>query len=361
MAMMQPAASPGESVFLRRVLVALAVVVLALVLWAWRHVLLLVFASVLIAVGLNALALAVAKRTPLNRPWALAASALVVVAVIAGAVWLFGAQVGAQVSELGTRIPEAWSDLRGRLSETAWGGEAIRQLQSNAAQGAQGALGALGRVGGWTLSFAGAALDALVVVIGAVFLMVSPKPYRNGLLILFPRSVRQEVAEALDNCGRALAKWLMGTLVSMTTVGVLVGITLWLLGVPAFLALALIAGLAQFLPLIGPLLAAIPAILLALTVGFDTALWVALAYFLVSQLEANLITPLIQKRAVSLEPALMLFAIIAAGLLLGPLGALFAVPLTVVVTIFVIRFYVNGALGERETPPGAENGRDVSG
>jgi predicted PurR-regulated permease PerM len=348
-----PATSGEGDGFVRRVFIVAAVVVLTLLVWAWRHVFLLVFASVLIAVGLNALAMAIASRTPLSRPWALALSALLVVALIAGAVWLFGAQVGAQVRELGARIPEAWSDLRGLLADTPWGAEAMRQLQDNAAsQGTQGALGALGRVGGWTMSIAGAALDAVVVFIGAIFLAVSPRPYREGVAILFPRRVRGEVTAAMDDAGRALAKWLLGTLISMTVVAVLAGITLWLLGVPAFLALALIAGLAQFLPLIGPLLASIPAVLLALTVGFDTALWVALAYFVISQLEANLITPLIQKRAVSLEPALMLFAILAMGLLLGPLGALLAIPLSVVATIFVIRFYVNGTLGESETPPG---------
>lgn len=353
--MAEPAASRADDGFIRRVFIVLAVAALALLAWAWRHVLLLVFASVLIAVGLNAMAVAVAKRTPLSRGWSLALSALLVVALLAGAVWLFGAQVGAQVSDLANRIPRAWSDLRTMLSDTPWGAEAMRQLQDSAAsQGTQGALGALGRVGGWTMSIAGAALDAVVVVIGAVFLAVSPKPYREGVLILFPKAVRGDVRDAMDNAGRALAKWLMGTLVSMAVVGVLVGITLWLLGVPAFLALALIAGLAQFLPLIGPLIAAVPAILLALTVGLDTALWVALAYFVISQLEANLIYPLIQKRAVSLEPALTLFAIIAAGLVLGPLGALLAVPLAVLMTIFVIRFYVNGVLGESEKPPGAE-------
>src|SRR5690606_34547779 len=137
-------------------------------------VFLLVFASVLIAVGLNAMAMTVASRTPLPRGWGLALAALLVLAVLGGAMWLFGAQVGAQITELGRRFPEAWSDLRTLLSDTAWGAEAMRQVQNSmASQGAQGALGALGRIGGWTLTFAGAALDTVVVMIGAIFLAVS--------------------------------------------------------------------------------------------------------------------------------------------------------------------------------------------
>jgi predicted PurR-regulated permease PerM len=345
-----------DNVFPRRVFLVAGVAVLVLLAWAVRHVLLLAFASVLVAVGLDAMARAVSSRTPLSRAWALALSAAFVVALIAGIVLLFGAQVGAQIRELLTRIPEAWNDLLELLSGAPWGADLIRQMQESvASQGAEGALGALGRVGGWTLSLAGAALDAFLMAIGSIFLAADPRPYRKGLLRLFPGRMQSEVSEAMDDAGRSLERWLLGTLVSMAAVSAMVGIALWLLGVPAFLALALIAGLSQFLPLIGPLLASVPAILLGLTVSPLTPVWVALSYFAITTFEANLLTPMIQKKAVSLQPALMLFAILAAGLLLGPLGALLAVPLTVVIVVFVARFYVNGALDEDGTQPGGRN------
>jgi predicted PurR-regulated permease PerM len=91
-----------------------------------------------------------------------------------------------------------------------------------------------------------------------------------------------------------------------------------------------------------------------MTVGPETALWKALIYLVASQVEANLIYPMIQKKAVDLPPALTLFSIIAFGLLFGPLGILFAVPLTVVASIFVIRLYVNNVLGEDIDIPGGE-------
>jgi predicted PurR-regulated permease PerM len=87
-------------------------------------------------------------------------------------------------------------------------------------------------------------------------------------------------------------------------------------------------------------------------VGVDTALWTGVAYIAASQIEANLIYPVIQKRAVSLPPALTLFAILATGLLLGPLGVLFAVPLVVIAAILVVRLYVRRVLGEDATIPG---------
>jgi predicted PurR-regulated permease PerM len=180
-AMAQPAGSPPEGAFARRVLLTAAVIVLLLLIWALHHVLLMAFASVLIAIGFNAMAMTVATHTPLSRGWSLVLSILAVVALIAGAFWLFGAQVGAQVRELVTRVPQAWEDLRALLEQTGWGTEALDQLQNgDALQGAQGAMGALGRLGGWTLSFAGAALDAFLVVIGGIFLAADPGPYRNG-------------------------------------------------------------------------------------------------------------------------------------------------------------------------------------
>jgi predicted PurR-regulated permease PerM len=352
--MTQPAGSRADGVvFLQRVLIVAVVVVIGLLLWAWRHVLLLVFASILIAVGLDAMARMVTRLTPLNRPWALTLSVVAVMAAAAGSVWLFGAQIGAQASELVMRVPQAWEMIRSSVSATPLGADMITQVEGAvASRGAQGALGAIASLGGWTLLLANSALEAFLVVIGGVFFATDPGPYRNGLLVLFPKRLRTDVSSVLDNSGHALARWLLATLASIAVVAILSGVALWLLGVPAFLALALIAGLSQFLPMIGPLLASIPAMLLALTVSPLAPLWVAAAYFGISSFESNLLTPLIQKKAVSLQPALMLFAIIAMGLLFGPLGALLAIPLTVVVTTAVIRFYVNGALREHEKPPG---------
>src|SRR5690606_34178298 len=92
------------------------------------------------------------------------------------------------------------------------------------------------------------------------------------------------------------------------------------------------------------------------TVSPQTALWTALAYLIASQLEANLIYPVIQKRAVSMSPALTLFAILAMGALFGPLGIVLATPLLVVISIFVIKLYVNKVLGDSRPAPGEGRG-----
>lgn len=337
--------------FLGRVMLVVLVVALALLAWAWRHVLLLLFGSVLIAIGLHGLAKPIAQRTGLSKGWALLLATVLVIAVLTGIGWLFGSQIGAQVTELQQRLPQALDALRTWLDTTRIGAVAASQIES-LRSGGGGVTSALARAGGWTLTFASAALDTLVVLFAAAFLAAEPAPYRNGVLNMFPRGLREEVGGAMDDTAHALKKWLLGTLVSMTSITIMVGVALWLLGVPAFFALALIAGLAQFVPLVGPVIAAGPGVLLALTVGVDTALWTGVVYLAASQIEANLIYPVIQKRAVSLPPALTLFSILAMGLLLGPLGVVFAVPLTVVISIVVVRLYMNRVLHEDVVVPG---------
>lgn len=340
--------------FIQRVLLVAAVIALALLLWLWREVVLLAFAAILIAVGLHGIADPISRRTPLKNGWALSAAGLLLVSVLGGIFWLFGAQIGAQVGDLIMRLPEGWARASEWIAQWPGGVMLVSEL-NNLGRGTGEVAGLVSRVGGFTMSMVGAVFDGFVVLFAAIFLAISPREYRNGFLILFPSSQRRAVDDALSASAVALRKWLLGTLVSMTVVAVLVGVALWLLGVPSFVALALIAGVAQFVPVVGPLVAAVPGVLLALGVSPQTALWTALAYFVASQLEANLIYPVIQKRAVSLSPALTLFAILAMGALFGPLGVLLATPILVVATIFVVKLYVNRTLGENALVPGQNN------
>ncbi len=323
--------------------------ILVLLVFALRHVLLLVFGAVLIAVGLRGLADAIEDHTPLGRKTSLAASALIVLGVIVGAVWMLGAQISAQVAQLFESFPAAWEQMRTRLSENEYGRSLMREIEGAISNGGASQIGAFAsRLGSFTMSAAGATLELMIVIIAAAFLTIDSDTYRDGALALSPKRGRGKLREAMSASAVALRKWLLGTLVSMLFLGTIVTIGLWLLGVPAPLALGLLAGLAQFVPLIGPILAAAPGILIAFTVGPETALWAALLYIIASQVEANLVYPLVQQRAVSLPPALTLFAVIGAGLVLGPLGALFATPLVVVISVFVVIFYVRGVLGDSD-------------
>jgi predicted PurR-regulated permease PerM len=137
---------------------------------------------------------------------------------------------------------------------------------------------------------------------------------------------------------------MLGTFVSMGVVGLVTGIGLWLIGVPSALALGLLAGLLEFVPIIGPIAASVPAILLAFSHSTEMALWTAGLFILVQQLEGNLIQPIVQRYAVDLPPALLLFSVVAGGLLFGIVGIIFAAPLTVVTFVLVKRLYVREVL-----------------
>lgn len=353
---MDPAKSwTSDTAILRRVLIVAAVIVLALLVWEWRRVFLLAFGSILIAVGLRGLAQYAANRTPIGPKVALAISAVVVLGILGGIGWLFGSQITAQISELDSRLPEAWESVRGFLSGSVIGETVLSQVEGMSSGAPSGTLS---RIGEWTMSLADAGLDVIVVLFAAAFIAVDPQPYRNGFLKLFPSGLRGKLDESLEKCAVALMKWLQGTLISMVAIALMLGPALWFLGVPAFIPLALIAALAQFVPVIGPVIATVPGVLLALTVGPETALWTLGAYVATSQVEANLLYPIIQQKELSVPPALTLFAIIAMALLFGPLGGLFAVPLTVVALILVNDFYVAELLHDQPSQLGGEGGSD---
>jgi predicted PurR-regulated permease PerM len=161
----------------------------------------------------------------------------------------------------------------------------------------------------------------------------------------------------MNACGRALKGWLRAQLVSMVLVGGLVGVGLWAIGSPAPVALGLFSGLAQFVPIVGPIASSVPALILGATGGMQTFLLTLALYTAVSQLEANLITPMVQKSLASLPVVLGIFAVVGLGILFGPLGVLFATPLTLVLYTATTMLYRQDALHDPEAKaPGESHG-----
>ena len=316
------------------------------VLWLLAEVVLLAFAAVLLAIVLRALARQIEAHTPLSSAWALVVAVIAVSAVIAGFVLLLGTQIHAQGAALIERLPGLLDKLGERLQIAS-----VSQLLRDSLPEMVG-----GEVAGRVASYAsrvveGAAL-ALLVVVAAVYLAADPCMYRRGLLLLLPQRWRKEAARLLDNIGGALERWLIGQLVAMVLVGALTAIGLLLIGVPSALALGFLAGMADFVPLVGPVFAALPAVLVAMGEGGTMVFWVIGLYVLVQQVEGNLILPLMQRRTVRLPPALSLFAILVFGVLFGPLGVLLAAPLAVVAFVAVRQLYLRRYLGEELSVPG---------
>jgi predicted PurR-regulated permease PerM len=127
----------------------------------------------------------------------------------------------------------------------------------------------------------------------------------------------------------------------------------WLIGLPAPLAIGVIAGVLEFFPIIGPWLTAIPVLLLAFGQGPQVILFAALLLLLVQQLESNVITPLAQQSMAKIPPFVVLFGLIAFGLMFGWIGVIAAGPLTLVAYVLISELYVKDALGQQIEVPGA--------
>ncbi|WP_244423121.1 AI-2E family transporter [Bradyrhizobium sp. ORS 375] len=154
----------------------------------------------------------------------------------------------------------------------------------------------------------------------------------------------------LSEAGQALRNWLMAQLVSMAVVGVLTGLGLWALGVPLALVLAVLAALLTFIPNIGPLVAAIPAVPLGLSDGLASALWIAGLYTMVQMIESYVVTPRVQEETVSLPPAFTISMQLLFGVLFGTLGLALATPLGAVLLRVLSRFFVSGYLDNAHEP-----------
>lgn len=340
-----------DRAFVRRTALQFAFAAALFIAWQLASVFVLVFGAVVVAVLFRSLADPIRDHTPLTDRWALAAAVIIIVAVLAGSAWLFGSLMSAQFDELSNRLPHSMADLQGLLARLPFGDRLAGQLRDTSDLTAQ-FRGLAGRIGGYAVSFAGALTNLVLVVFAGLFMAIEPTRTRDGVGLLFPKGARQAVIQALDASGGALQLWLRGMLVDMACVGVLTGLGAWAVGLPSPLALGLIAALFDFVPFIGPVASIVPGLLLAIPGGAEQVAWTLAMYVAVQQLEGNVIYPFVQKRAVDLPPVLSLVAVLAFGVLVGPLGVVLATPMLVVIFTTTRLLYVRNTLGEPVSVPG---------
>lgn len=331
----------SDLAFVRRVFIVVAIGALIAAVWALSDILLLLFGAVLFAVMLHAVAAPLQTHLRLGQGAALALGGALIVLLLAAAVVFLGPELATQMRTLFTTLPEAAN----RLLSYFQLGSVADLIKDGTTASALGGLAS--RVIAWSTTLAGALASFLLLLFGGIYLAISPRLYRDGLVKLVPPAIQPNVNATLDDAGEALKRWLAGQFIAMLLVGVFTAAGLWLAGVPSAFALGLIAGLAEFVPLIGPIIAAIPALLIASTQDLQTVLLALSVLVVVQQVESNLIAPVIAGRMVSIAPAVGLFAVVAMGVLFGPLGLLLGFPLAIVFDVAVRRLYVRDTLGER--------------
>ncbi|MDQ6678789.1 MAG: AI-2E family transporter, partial [Acidobacteriota bacterium] len=192
--------------------------------------------------------------------------------------------------------------------------------------------------------------DLVVILFVGFYFAIDPGLYRRGILLLIPDKGQKRAEEVLDRLQQKLRRWLIGKLALMLFVGVATALGLWAMHMPLIAILAGLAALLDFIPNIGPIISAVPAMLLALTHSPADALWVAVLYLVVQVVESYILQPLVQQRAVSLPPSLTLCAQVLAGTLLGMFGLIIATPLTVALMNLVQALYVEDYLGKKGNP-----------
>ena len=202
--------------------------------------------------------------------------------------------------------------------------------------------------------------DLLVLAFLTLYLAADPKTYVRGLLTLVPPRHKDRAAAVVAAVGYHLRWWLVGRLAAMLIVGFVVGVGLRAVGVPQFLALALLAAAVNCVPYLGPIAAAVPGVLLALAQGPATAAGALGVYLAAQSIDNYLVTPLVQQRTVNMPPVLSILAVVLAGALFGVLGLIAAAPLAVVAMVAVKMLYVEDVLGDRLGVSGAERWPAVS-
>lgn len=325
--------------------VTLTLIALILLAQAVIDILLLIFAGVLLAILLRSMADPIASRTPLGPKAALAVVVLLLVGSFVFGGWAFAPSLAEQTDQLAEEIPAALERGQAWMGQYEWGAWLISQIRNP--DRIPQAVELISNVGGLFSNTVGVVIGLLVFLFLGLYLAIEPGLYTRGLLALLPPIRRERGRAVLNALHDTLRWWLVSKLLAMAVIGVLTTLGLGLLGVPLALALGIIAALLSFIPNLGPTLATVPALLLALNEGPIRAAQVLALYLSIQALESYVLTPYIERRTVALPPALTLSAQVGLGVLIGSLGVFLAAPLVAAAIVLMRMLYIEDVLGDR--------------
>ncbi len=325
----------------------LAFAIALYILWELRQVLLLVFAAVVFATALSSLVKSL-QRFGLKRTGAVLVSILTLVVLMILFVALIVPPFFTQFQQLIELVPrgldrvQSWFDqmqqmIPGYSQYVPGVDDLVRQIQPLATR----------LLGNFFALFSNALtvlLNVLLVLILTIMVLINPQPYRQGLIALFPSFYRRRADQILSLCEVSLVNWIIGILINMVVIGVVSGISLLILGVPLVLANALLAGLLEAIPNVGPVLSVIPPIAVALLDAPWKAVAVLIVYILIQQLEQYLLVPFVMSRQVSILPAVTLISQVICAIAFGFLGLFLAIPLVIVGQIWIREALVHDIL-----------------
>lgn len=327
---------------------------MALLLWHASDIVLLAIIAVLLAVALATPSAAIASKTPLPHWAALGLIVLGIVAILSVGLWLAGEQIVLQIAGLVEDLPAILERLQGALERVPAGDWILARLA--AAEPAD--IAGIGMITQVTDAIGGAMavlIRIVFVVFLALFLAAAPKRYRDGVVRLAPPRAQRRVRQVLGQLAITIQGWILGQMASMLLVGILATVGLMIIGVQYALLLGLVAGVAELIPIFGPIFAYVPAVIVAFAEAPQQALWVTVLYLIIQQLEGNAIQPMVQRFAVDLPQALTVIAIILGESLFGVLGMFVATPVAASILVVVKMLYLHDHLGQAIELPGGKS------
>lgn len=315
-------------------------------------VLLLVFTGVLLGIVFRSLRDIVSEYTGIPTSFSLGLVVVLLLTSVVGSGYLLAPKVYQQASMMYEQSPEEWNNIKRQLWQFEWGKEIAREnpkpkdfLENEQETTGEDNDMTRGVLDLFTVTAGAVASTALVFVI-AIYIAATPKVYTSGFLRLFPINKRLLVTNIMDETALTIQWWLVGQMVSMLILGTITTVGLWLMGMPYSLVLGIFTALMTFIPNLGPILAGIPTLLVALTVSPVMVFYVAIFYIIIQSIEGYFITPMIHREAIQVPPVLIITFQFLLYYLVGFIGVVVAMPLVACLLILVQRLYVEEILGD---------------
>ncbi len=322
----------------RKVWIAAGIIALTIIVFllfkALFSVILLTIAGILMAIYFHGCA-GLLQKIGVTSKLSVLLSVLLNVILLAGFFWFVGARLQQQVSQLSDRLPKTIQHAKEWMEQNPAGSKVLQFIRSSGDSGKTTSM-----VKRFFSSSFGILSDVYIIILMGLFFTASPFLYKKGIIHLLPPKAKDKGEKLLESIHKVLKDWLKGQLFGFMFIAVLTGIGLWIVGLPLVLTLALIAGLLNFIPNFGPIIALIPAMLIALMQGTTTALIVVGFYTFIQVIQSAVTQPLIQRKMVNIPPALIIFGQVAMGLLGGFWGVLLATPVIAILMTVVNKLYV---------------------
>jgi len=361
---LQPPLQPYEWTFRRVVWATIVLVSVALGFWLvyrFNQVIFILFVAIVIGTVIRPVVAWLHQRG-LSKVSGVILVYFVLLILLAGFLLLLLPLIVEQGTTIAAAVPGYYQDLR------AWMGNYPNQLIVRLGEFLPATLTSLKPVqqtGQEVMASAGQvlgylALSAKVIFLGIVILILAfywsldgPRTIQS-FLFLVPQGRRESISELISSMETKLGYYIAGQGVLCLVIGVMSLFAYLLIGLPNALVLALLAGVLEAVPMIGPLLGAIPAALVALTIGPDKLVWVIVATVIIQQLENSLLAPRVMRKAVGVNPFVSLISIFAFSSLFGIAGALMAIPIAAIVQLLLDRFVFHSATAEPEVSAGRD-------